>query len=180
MRTHTLLALLLTIPLSAVAADQPDHIRDVKLQPSGTLYGIAVNDAGQAKTGDTVKIRHRNVVIATVKTDERGRFAVRGLRPGVHMIQTKSNQVACRLWPAKQAPPEAAKALILSTNAAVRGQVEDDFIDGTQLIGLGSFAAITAFTIVSTVDSENDSANFGSGSGAGGQGNNNGQNPGSP
>lgn len=131
----------------------PRTIQDVQLTKDNLLLGAVVNATGQPEANAMVQIIHGKQVIATIKTDAKGRYAVRGLRAGVHTVKTAKSQSACRFWTASTAPPAAKKALVSASNDfVVRGQ-SGGGIAGV-VLPLAAFGAVAAVTIVSTTQDD--------------------------
>jgi hypothetical protein len=102
----------------------PIEIRstDISLQ-SGLLTGKVVNTQAQAVANLPIQLLHEDTVIATVSSDEKGEFAVRGLRSGGHVIRIGGNLHPVRFWGAQAAPPAAASHIsIVVDEEVVRGQ----------------------------------------------------------
>lgn len=145
----------MALPLHAADAPATRMIQDVKLTKDNLLLGIVIGSAGQPESNAVVRISHDEKVVATVKTDAKGRYAVRGLRAGVHTVRTAHSQSTCRFWTAQTAPPTAKTALINSHNEhIVRGQSGEGI--GGVLLPLGLFAAVAAVTIVTTTDDDDE------------------------
>ena len=164
----------MSLPANAfegAAATQPQRvITDVALTKTGDLLGAVVQKDGRPLAGQTVQIVSQNKIIAVAKTDVQGRYQIKGLRTGVHQINTRHQQQVCRIWTQSAAPPTAKKGLITAqSQAVVLGQNEQNLeIGSSQILGLAIFGGATAATLVSTLGS-NDSSSV-SGSGSGGQG----------
>jgi len=96
---------------------------DVALTDDGVLVGQVVNSQGTALANAPVVVWSQNHPITRVVTDERGRFAVGGLRAGVYQLATVQGHSACRLWAPGGAPPTCQKGVLLvSGHGALRGQ----------------------------------------------------------
>jgi len=95
---------------------------DVALR-GGQLTGRVLNTEAQPVAKLPIQLIHEDTVIATVTSDEKGEFAVRGLRSGGHVIRIGSNQHPVRFWGAQAAPPAAASNIsIVVDEQVVRGQ----------------------------------------------------------
>lgn len=139
----------MAVPVQAADAPAKRTIQDVQLTKDNLLLGVVVGSTGQPEANAMVQISHGTQVVATIKTDTKGRYAVRGLRAGVHSVKTANHQETCRFWTAKTAPPTAKKALITANNEYVlRGQSGEGI--GNVLLPLAFFGAVAAVTIVST------------------------------
>lgn len=144
------------------AYDSPSHSRsmvtDVALTSAGELAGSIVTPDGKPSIVTPVHVLYKQAVVAQVKTDARGRYLVKGLRPGLHTIRTVNGQAVCRFWSAETAPPKAHKRLELtSDNTILRGQDEGLFsgVNSGTLIGAGVFAG-TAVAVATSVAGNDD------------------------
>jgi hypothetical protein len=108
-----------------VHADGPAEIRakDVVLADSGMLSGTVLNNTAQRVSDVAIQILHENKVVASTTSRADGRFAVRGLRNGAHVIQVAGVQQPIRLWGHDAAPPTALSQLaVVVPDDVVRGQ----------------------------------------------------------
>lgn len=124
----------LTLIAQSTAEERLDgrrpSILDVSLHEGGKLIGVYVNKAGKPVQGNRIQIRQQSKVIASVDTDDRGRFEAAGLRGGVYEISTAQGVGMFRLWTAKTAPPAARQSVLLVANEnVVRGQFDFDYDD---------------------------------------------------
>lgn len=143
----------MTVPVNAAESPGGRTIQDVRLTKDNLLLGAVVSPNGQLEPNALVQICHGKQVIATVRTDAKGRYAVKGLRTGVHSVKTAHQQSTCRFWKADVAPPTAKNALVLAQNdTIVRGQAEGGV--GSVLLPLAFFGAVAAVTIISTTDDD--------------------------
>ena len=71
-------------------------IYDIALRDGGVLTTRVVDLQGNPVVGEEVTVSFQGKVIATSVSDEDGLVAVRGLRPGVHTIETSTTVSACR------------------------------------------------------------------------------------
>lgn len=117
---------IVAMTFSADAAEpitEPAGVSDIALAPSGDLLGTVVDEQGQPVVNAAVQVAHQQTVIALVRTDAQGRYAVQGLRSGLHMVRTVNGQKLCRFWTPAMAPPSAATGLVMVSRAGiVRGQ----------------------------------------------------------
>ncbi len=117
------------VPQGALVAAEPAsqhqtaRMLDVALTSGGTLSGQVVDAQGKLIEGAVVAVRFQNRVVAKTTTDAEGRYAVRGLRGGIHQIETTQGRVAARFWTPETAPPAARpSALIVSDTNVIRAQ----------------------------------------------------------
>ncbi|MCR9202613.1 MAG: hypothetical protein NXI04_28560 [Planctomycetaceae bacterium] len=97
--------------------------RDIRLGDGGQLRLQVVSPAGQPIARQIVSIQHEGKEIARSQTSPQGQVLIRGLRPGLHLIQVGRQQLNCRLWTARTAPPTAlANPAFVLGGTAVRGQ----------------------------------------------------------
>ena len=144
-RTVLLLACLAIILPQAAIAEAPaapwqaHKTMDVVLFHGGLLFGQVLNPQGQPKAGAVVLIRQRHRDVTQVRTDDQGRFAVRGLSGGVYELVTADTSRQIRAWSKTTSPPAASQvALLIVTGTTVRGQIDTlsdtypaESIDGT-------------------------------------------------
>lgn len=108
------------------SARAPAVIRDVALQPGGSLRGQVLDAQGQPCPDLTVQIAKTGASgerLVAVRTNPEGRFQVAGLSGGIHAIQTPQGGALCRLWGPDTAPPAAVSdVLLVAANGPVRGQ----------------------------------------------------------
>lgn len=163
-----------------VTATPKAQVSDVVLTDSGDFLGLVVADDGNPRANVPVRVYFNDTVVAEAKTDASGRYFVRGIRTGLHLVRTSTTEQACRFWNANSAPPSARQALVTSSQTSiVRGQYacgEDcgEGCDGGMLGGgcgllggagvgtfaaVGLFAGVTAVTIASSTKSSKSQAN---------------------
>ncbi|MBV9123799.1 MAG: carboxypeptidase regulatory-like domain-containing protein [Planctomycetes bacterium] len=104
---------------------------DVLLNAAGELHGSAVNAQGQASAKAVVALRPVNGKEALqASTDEAGRFAIKGLRPGVYSltittVEGRSEKIV-RVWSQETAPPAATPVAIVQ----LQGEKAKDVVRG--------------------------------------------------
>lgn len=109
-----------------VAAVQATVVSDVSLQDGGMLVGQIIDAQGKPQANTDVRVLHDGQAVASIKTNDNGQFAVRGLRGGVHEVQTAQTSETYRLWAPRTAPPAANQGVLLINDGQVlRGQVLD-------------------------------------------------------
>jgi hypothetical protein len=110
-------------------AKKPANIvRDLSLTKDGVLEGQVSNAKKAASTGVVVSIRQvkERKEVHRTKTDDKGRFVVRDLKPGTYYIVAGTGHGLYRVWASNIAPPKALKAArIISDKTLVRGQSPD-------------------------------------------------------
>ncbi len=136
----------MAIPVQAFAEKETiktaPSVTDVALSAKGELHGKVVQSSGRPVSNAAVQVLHKGTVIAEVKTDATGRYAVKELRSGLHVVKTSQGQQVCRFWTGQMAPAAAKKSLVMSVDShLVRGQIGAS--------GLGS--ALGATTIVGAI-----------------------------
>ena len=92
---------------------QPGLVSDITLASGGILTGQLLNSQGKAIANQAVYVLHNEKRVAKTLTDQRGRFRVRSLRGGAHILKTGEAKQACRFWTTKAAPPSARKTVLL-------------------------------------------------------------------
>ena len=126
-----LLAVSTVMPTAAMAGDlqPPSRVADVALHAGGVLHGILVDTQRRPLAAQQIHVRFEGNVIATVTTDERGRFAIRGLRGGTYTIDSNTGGRTVQLWAPQTAPPSAQQgALVVAgkPGTTVRGQFDGE------------------------------------------------------
>lgn len=118
-----LLAFVVPAPAGAAATSNPTPpAADIALADGGVFRGQVFDRNGQPRAGCSIRISHGSQTVALVRSDERGAYAVTGLRGGLHSIATDEGATLCRFWAPGSAPPGAAEQLLLvSGDAALRG-----------------------------------------------------------
>lgn len=148
-----------------VLADGPVEIRakDVALSDSGSLNGTVLNSAAQPVSDVAIQVLHEGKVVASTKSDAEGKFAIRGLRNGAHVIQVGGIQQPVRFWGQDAAPPAALSQMaIVVPDDVVRGQagylpiVSPGFYDSSAaaFLVIGAGVAITLGTTLAADDYE--------------------------
>ncbi len=155
------------IPLApATAAQPPEHfaqvgrrspVLDVALQAGGTLHGQLFDAQAQPLARSSLVFIQNGQRIASVTTDDEGRFQVAGLRGGTLQIVVGVSMYICRAWAPRTAPPIAKNRLVLVLPTVVqRGQrpISDAFFGDPVMIGLVVAAAIAVPIAVSNSRSD--------------------------
>ncbi|MGZ0171293.1 MAG: carboxypeptidase-like regulatory domain-containing protein [Planctomycetales bacterium] len=115
--------------VKAQAKKPANIIRDLSLTKDGLLQGQVSNAKKAAATGVAVSIRKERKEVHRTKTDDKGRFEVRGLKPGIYYVVAGTGHGLYRVWASDIAPPKALKAArIISDKTLVRGQNPDGSI----------------------------------------------------
>ena len=105
---------------SGTKARQP-AVTDVSLDSGGRLNGQVVNADGEPVSNQVITVQYQGSDVAQAITDDAGRFAVHGLRGGVHNVVAGADSAVYRLWTSKAAPPAAKQDCVLVTYAAPLG-----------------------------------------------------------
>ena len=105
----------------AINAAQQNAVLDVALQ-DGKLVGQVLDAQGAPIRGELVSVRKDGQELAQVKTDDLGRYNVRGLNTGMYQVVTKDGGANYRVWDAKVAPPAAQPGALMIVGQPVRGQ----------------------------------------------------------
>ncbi|HIE97382.1 MAG TPA: carboxypeptidase regulatory-like domain-containing protein, partial [Fuerstia sp.] len=107
--------LAMSLPVQAFADTETTKtapsVTDVALSATGELHGQVVQSSGRPVSNAAVQVLHKGTVIAEVKTDGTGRYAVKGLRSGLHVVKTSQGRHVCRFWTGQTAPAAAKKSL---------------------------------------------------------------------
>lgn len=169
------MALLVGSPLQAsetVAIRSSDYL----LGQQSILAGSVLNQSGLPVAGLPVQVLHKGQVIATALSDDKGEFAVQGLRNGQHTVKVGASQQSVRFWMSKAAPPTAVSRLaIVVDEEVVRGQCGEGCAEGCgegfsgadhrawkTAVGVLLIGGAVATTLALTLDDNNSSAAPGS------------------
>jgi hypothetical protein len=109
-------------PAPVVAKADARLAADVVMQ-DGAFAGRVVDRQGTPQKGRDVIVKQGDKEIARAKTDDKGVFSVRHLRPGTYTATAENTVGNFRVWSEKTAPPVAKghALLVLGENGA-RGQ----------------------------------------------------------
>lgn len=122
-------------------------VLDVTMSAEGVFAGRVVDHTGTPSAGAAVVITQAGKEVAKTTCNERGAFAVSGLRSGVYEVASGKTSGSFRVW-TEAAAPEVSKEqalLILGENGTRGGS--GTFGGGTMLLG----AAVVATVIVSAI-----------------------------
>ncbi len=163
MRTHTLftratsLAVCLGILMSGPVSMAGDAgiIKDVELSKDGVLYGQVYTPAGQAVPDAVVQLRYQGTAVAAARCNEKGQFAINGVRGGAHEVVVGPLRNPVRLWSAGSAPKVATQGIVVAVDEAiVRGQdmyCEPGYEACPPTSGFGMLDVITLATVGAAV-----------------------------
>jgi len=130
---------------------------DVSQQINGDLLGQVVDHQGRPQAITQVAVFQNNQAVGYAKTDQAGRFNIRGLKPGVYQIRSAVAAGTVRVWAPRTAPPVAQQAVLLVGNgAAIRGQMHGG-VYGPAIRGAIAGGLITGLTYWA-IDHNNDDA----------------------
>ena len=159
MQTNTLfskitsLAVCFGVLLSGPVMAGDGVIRDVELSKDGVLYGQIYNSHGKAVPNAVVQLRYRGTAVAAAKSDDKGLFAISGVRGGAHEVVVGPLRSPVRLWANGAAPKNATRGIAVAVNETiVRGQDVycEDACDAPTT-GFGLLDVITLATVGSAV-----------------------------
>ncbi len=122
-------------------------VLDITMTAEGVFAGRVVDHTGTPVAGAEVVISQGNQHVAKAICDERGAFAVSGLRGGVYEVASGKTTGSFRIW-TESAAPESAKeqALVILGQNGTRGAI-GGMGGGAILLG----AALVASVIISAV-----------------------------
>lgn len=130
----------------------PFKVADVSLAKGGLLVGRVLTSTGTAQAGSDVVLRYDGRTIARTRTDAQGRYAIKGVRGGMHEVLTPNGRQVVRLWSAQTAPPIARpEAILVNGDKVVRGQIAG----GPDLVSL-ALLGLTATTTYYVINNEKD------------------------
>ena len=121
------------------AQQNAQAILDVSLL-DGNLVGQVLDAQGAPIRGEAVSIRKDGQEVAQVKTDDLGRYNVRGLKTGLYQVVTTQGGATYRVWDAQTAPPAAQPGALMIIGQPVRGQLGGGGLLGNPWV-LGGIAA---------------------------------------
>lgn len=138
-----------SVPAATPAKTQGSAVlaRDVVLE-QGTLRG---QTAGEALT--SVRLIGQGHTLATVQTDEAGRFQFANVTPGQYRVETPQSVTLVRCWASEVAPPSAKSSLTLDS-MVIRGQLDHDFGAIGMLTAAVGIAGLTT-GIIGLVEAKN-------------------------
>ncbi len=127
---------------SATAA-RSNSVIEVALQEGGVLEGQLVDSQQMPISEQLVRVHFQGEEVASAKTDGEGRFGVRGLRGGSHILETAHGSQVYQLWAPNTAPPHAQTSVTMvgaPEVQIVRGQYNDGLSSLETLLILGLIA----------------------------------------
>lgn len=118
-----LLATIISVGNTAFAGSAVEiRSNDVSLN-QGVLVGSVVNTSALPVSGIRIHLLHKETVVATAISDEKGQFVVKGLRNGGHVLQVGTTQQPVRFWSQQSAPPSSSTQMaVVVDEDVVRGQ----------------------------------------------------------
>jgi len=122
-----------------LALNRQAPIVDVALHDGGILVGQVIDAQRLPISSQQVVVRLQAKKIATVTTDQQGRFAIRGMRSGTYTIETTNGSGTFQLWAPNTAPPSAQSvaAIVSQRDVVMRGQDPDRRRNIAKAIGIG-------------------------------------------
>ncbi len=129
-------------------------VLDIGMKQDGVFTGRVVDHTGAPAREAEVVVRQGEKVVATVKTDDQGTFAVSGLRGGLYDVSSGKTSGQYRVWTESAAPSAANEtALLVLGENGTRGQF-GALGGGTLLIVAGVIASVIISAI--TLSQVND------------------------
>jgi hypothetical protein len=132
-------------------APQPAKlVRDVALDPAGSLHGLVADVQGVRVAGAEVVLRRPGGTPIRTHADRQGRFSFDQLRGGVYQVSVGRQGGLIRAWADQTAPPAAQNvALLVVGDDVVRGQMPaEEFFASDAVIITAMVAAMIAIPIV--------------------------------
>ena len=144
------------LPQGLIAATTPpvkkSMMSDVVLGSQGTLVGRVVDGRGRGLAGRTVRVHRGSSLIARVKTDRTGRFAVKNLPGGAYAVSCGSTAQLIRAWAAGSAPPRtSAQVILVDQPLIIRGQDGAAAADSGGFLGMSPLGLVAVGAMVITV-----------------------------
>ncbi len=131
-------------------------IQDLSLQ-DGVLIGGLVDSNGRGVEDAPVVIGQNGKAIVELRTDAEGRFAVKGLKPGVYQVVSHGGLDSYRVWEADQAPANAKKGVIQVVDPNVaRGATSGSAFDLANIL-IAGLVIIPAVAIPLALDDDDAS-----------------------
>lgn len=145
-----------------IAGKRPIESCDVVLSQGGLLQGripLPTTSSEKPLSRTVLLLDGRNKPVAAT-TDSKGRFAFRGVRPGVYQLRAHDGSVPCicRTWSRGAAPPQATGTLVWNPyNVTVRGQFPVPFTNFRNTVAVGGLlgGAIAAPIIYNNAKNQN-------------------------
>ena len=97
------------VVVNGIAVSQT--VEDLSLQGE-TLVGGLVDQNGKGVEDAPVLIAQNGKTLLKLRTDSEGRFAAKGIRPGVYQVVSHGAAGNYRVWSADQAPATAKRGVI--------------------------------------------------------------------
>jgi hypothetical protein len=122
-------------------------VLDISMNAEGVFAGRVVDHTGTPVAGAEVVVSQAGKAVTKTVCDDRGAFAVTGLRGGVYEVASGKTSGNFRVW-TESAAPESAKevALVILGENGTRGG-SGSFGGGTLILG----AAVVASVILSGI-----------------------------
>lgn len=112
--------------LATVARQHKIKIVDVTLSEGGVLKGQVITSQGKGIAKSEVTLYQGKTPVARTTTNDRGEFAVSGLKGGVYAIGTDGAAGLVRTWNTQTAPPSAVAGILLVPQKTTLGQNEEE------------------------------------------------------
>jgi len=135
------------LPQTVLAAEPV--VTDVALSEGGILQGQVVQpQTGLAIASTPVTLKTQDQIVATTTTGSDGRFAIQGVRGGVHQIVAGEGHGVYRFWSPGTAPPSAQANATVYTQTALAASSPDVPVTLTQNGGGGGVMAFLTNPLV--------------------------------
>ncbi len=129
------------IPASIVRAETPAPTKspakpaaavlDLELSANGSVSGEVFNAQKVPLKDVAVSVRQGRNEVAATRSDDSGRFTVKGLKPGVYHVVAGTGQGIYRVWSTRTAPPKSLSQIkIVSDRTVIRAQGPDELQQG--------------------------------------------------
>jgi hypothetical protein len=127
---------ILSCNISLAAAPATPRVVNIVLQEGGVVVGQLVDVQGAALADRQVSLYQGKQLVSLAKTDKEGRFALKGVRAGIHKLVAGKNQGHVAVWTASAAPPTAHHAVLMVSDNAIVTRAQGDGVSDAAIGGV--------------------------------------------